>query len=427
MASLSFFDPRKYRLLPLDAAMPNPSAAAPEAAPATGVIGWADSGPEFDPGPIDVTMPRPEPGQSPPSKWRAIAASLPRHMQAGIDAAAVPNIAGGGGADIMRGLAHSQDRQWERDMAAEELDRRRRMEAAQIEENRAQADMYRRRAENAAQGAWVNNWDGTQYNTVTGEKRAGGGVTAAQAKAAAEQQKIAERRKAAEAAGYNLNDERVLSWINGANNALVPPAPKTGIRTGAQGQSVFFSYDKDGKPQFNAELPGPPKMSIVRGEQNQSVAIEQRPGQGMTIYNSTPGVPPRQPANSGGGGAAPSRPREVDGFINRLMQDAQKRGVDLPNAINAAENMANYTDVPPAIKMEAAARLRRQLVAATPKPTAASSGPSWSSRAPRSVAVTAAGLGGGPKGNVTGPKMGEERMYQGAKYRFDGMRWVEQN
>lgn len=296
-----------------------------------------------------------------PSRKRQILSLLGRGIQSGIDAAAVPNIAAGGGTDVMRGLSHALDRQYQRDMTAAEMDRRNRIEQAQAAQDMAQAEWYRRRADAAATGVWVNDGNGMQHNTVTGEQRPVGGVNAAEARQKAEQQKLEERKRALIAAGIDPASREGFAALYGTAGSVLP---KTGSTTGAQGQRMFYRMGADGVPVFTQEVAAPPKLGTVRGPAGETVFVEQRPGEGGKAMNSTPGVPPRA--------ASPARPgrtptpaaahtQAVTQFVDRLLSDAQKRGISTEFAIKAAENPQYYTDVPPSVKMDAVTRMKRAM------------------------------------------------------------------
>lgn len=358
MGAFTLFNPNRYRLYPMDAAAGfNVPATTPPFLPPELAAQQAEAGtpppPQFS---VDDVV---DLGTPAPSRKRQILSGLMRHVQAGIDAAATPNIAAGGGTDVMRGISNALDRQHQRDLTDSEMARRNRIEQAQAAQDMAQADWYRRRADAAMTGVWLNDGNGMQHNTVTGEQRPVGGVSQADARAKAEQERLAARKQALIAAGIDPNSREGYAALYGSAGAVMP---KTGSTVGAQGQRMFYTMGADGIPTFTKEVAAPPKMSTVRGPSGETVFVEQRPGEGGTVLNSTPGVPPRQaaPAKTGRA-AAPTavHTQAVTQFVDRLLSDGQKNGYSLDWIIKAAENPQYYTDVPPSVKMDAVLRIKR--------------------------------------------------------------------
>lgn len=417
MGALNFFNPRKYRLYAMDAAAAG-LGGVPEVdlPPGEGLQSAMNAGPPpFDPGDIDVTMgSTPTPGKG-PSRVRPIVAGLARHLQAGVDAAATPNIAGGGGADIMRGLAYSRDRQVARDMAAEDLMRQRmmdeeqrRLRASQEAENRAQAEWYRRRAEEqmapkpAAPG---KIWQDKEGNVWEGDK-----------------------------------------VIRPAS-----PGPRIEVMIGPDGKPQFrqtatpvaMSPDAAaavfgaGTNRINAERPVRDTMytgSTPQGQQVVTVVKRGPNGELLTERVETGALTraPRQ-TSAGGGGRAPSHTDAANAFVDRVMRDAQPRGISLEYAVLAAENPKNYVDVAPSVRMEAVTRLRRQLMASAKAPQSANTGVQPQAKLKQGgsgqVTVSAAGMGGGASGQrVQGvpadmlAKMSTGQRVQGP----DGSVWQKQ-
>ena len=81
-----------------------------------------------------------------PSFMDRLKATVPRMIQGGIDAAATPNIAGGGPTDFFRSMQAAQAGAANRDLASYELERQRRLDAQQEELRQAQMAEYRAQA-----------------------------------------------------------------------------------------------------------------------------------------------------------------------------------------------------------------------------------------------------------------------------------------
>lgn len=103
-------------------------------------------------------VPAPDRPSGPGFKQRLLQA-IPRMVNAGIDAATTPNIAGGRGVDVLRALGNVRDSARDRDILTYRMqqdmanqEQQRRMREAQMEADSAHADYWRSQAKKAAQG-----------------------------------------------------------------------------------------------------------------------------------------------------------------------------------------------------------------------------------------------------------------------------------
>lgn len=311
-----------------------------------------------------------------PARSAGIMPAISNALMMGINAAATPNIAGGGATDVMRGISNARNQAIDRNAALQNLEIQRQQQAranaateAQMEENRAQAEWYRNRADAAMRpkpvaavqpklvqdkaGNWANPYTGEIVRPAAPAAPAVAGPTIpvgiGQTGVIGDYAPPLSVQVADPIAG----GEKTLDFPAWGKLAELPVRDATSVINA-------------GVAQQNAARP---RESILSGStadgRQVATVIRRGPNGEVTQERVETGVYTRAPRQSGGATSTrtpgPNRTAMVDTFINRLMSDAQTRGVSTEDAIKAAQNMNFYTDVPAAIKLEAVARMKRQV------------------------------------------------------------------
>ena len=365
-----------------------------------------DSDPMYDPQNIgaDPTM---QPAAPPPLKkpglMRRLAPAIGDMIRGGIDAVATPNVAGGGATNMARAMQAAQMGKRQRDMASMQLAYQQQQQQEMMDYRRAQAEAARARADEARQraakvdtGSWVNLGNGTALNTATGEQRSlngkTGGQMSAEAQAAAKAALLEERKQSAIAAGLDPNSREFYAAVYGSAGAAIP---KTGVRTGGQGQSMFYKMGADGVPVFTAETPGAPKMGTARGPNGETQFTEQTPGGGGRVVNQVPSMAPR-PAGSARTSTRATPTVEIKNLAKQLVSEVNAPNATFEQRRDRAKQMliqgvwgehpavANNKD---ALVAQIAALTEREFTGATGK----ESGMPWKSKPAASTGAGGAG------------------------------------
>lgn len=350
------------------------------------------------------------------------------------DGAATPNIAGGGGTDVMRAMQAGMRGKVQRDMQAYQMAAQQQQMEEMADYRRAQAEAARARAaasQAASQreetGSWINLGNGTMANTKTGEQRRMDGKTGAEmridAQAAAKEAAIQARKDAAIAAGLDPNSREFYAAVYGSAGAAVP---RQGVVRGERNQSIFYTRGADGVPKFGAEVAGPPQMGKARGPNGETLFTEQVPGEGGRVVNSTPGVPPRAPGATRRVNAPPRETvtQKVGRLTAKVINDARSNGANTYGEVmsNVSQFYANDPEMA-ALRGEVLRRLQTEsqgqddmkLPGVTP---AVNKAESDAAAAQMSAPAAAA--------KPPAPTVDMVRYKNGIPYKFNGQEWVPQ-